>query len=62
VASTSELATAVMVAYSGDDETARAGGDGMARAGARGQRRKAPTVLASELMARRWGGGGRRRR
>jgi hypothetical protein len=31
VASTSELATAVMVVHSGDDEMARAGGDGMAR-------------------------------
>jgi hypothetical protein len=41
-----------MVAHSGDDGTARAGGDGMARAGVRGQGRKAPTVLASELMAR----------
>jgi hypothetical protein len=49
-----------MVAHSGDDGTARAGGDGMARAGARGQGRKAPTVLASELMARRRGGGDRR--
>jgi hypothetical protein len=61
VASTGELATVVMVAHSGDDETARAGGDGMARAGARGQGRKAPTMLASELMARRRGGGDRRR-
>jgi hypothetical protein len=59
VASTGELATAVMVAHSGDDETARAGGDGMAQAGARGQGRKAPTVLGSELMARRRGGGNR---
>jgi hypothetical protein len=61
VASTGELATAVMVVYSGDNETARVGGDGMAWAGARGQGRKAPTVLASELMARRRGGGDRRR-
>jgi hypothetical protein len=30
-ASTDELATAVMVAHSGDDGTTRAGGDGMAR-------------------------------
>jgi hypothetical protein len=30
------------------------GGDRMAWAGARGQGRKAPTGLASELMARRW--------
>jgi hypothetical protein len=61
VASTGELATAVMVAHSGDDRTTWASGDGMARAGARGQGRKAPTVLASELMARRWGAGDRRR-
>jgi hypothetical protein len=31
VVSTGELATAVMVAHSGDDGMARAGGDGMAR-------------------------------
>jgi hypothetical protein len=55
VASTGELATAVMVAHSGDDGMARAGSDGMVWAGARGQGRKAPTVLASELMARRRG-------
>jgi hypothetical protein len=61
VASTDELATTVMVAHSGDDKTARAGGGGMARAGTRGHGGKAPTVLASELMARRWGGGDRRR-
>jgi hypothetical protein len=61
VASTGELATTVMVAHSGDDGTPRAGGDGMARAGARGQGRKAPIVLVSELMARRRGGGDRRR-
>jgi hypothetical protein len=61
VASTGELAMTVMVAHSGDDGTARAGGDGMARAGARGQGGKAPTGLTSELMARRWGGGDRRR-
>jgi hypothetical protein len=61
VASTGELATAVMVAHSGDDGTARADGDGMARAGARGQGHKAPIVLASELKARRRGGGDRRR-
>jgi hypothetical protein len=30
-ASTDELATAVMVAHSGNDGTTRAGGDGMAR-------------------------------
>jgi hypothetical protein len=53
VASISELATAVMVVHSGDD--------GTARAGARGQGRKAPTMLVSELMARRRGGGNRRR-
>ena len=58
VASTGELATAAMMAHSGDG-MARAGGDGMARAGARGQGRKAPTVLVSELMARRRGGGDR---
>ena len=52
VASIGELATAAMVAHSGDDRTARASGDGMARAGARGQGRKAPTMLVSELMAR----------
>jgi hypothetical protein len=54
VASTGELATAGMVAHSGDD-----GGDGMARAGARGQRCKAPTGMASGLMARQRGGGDR---
>jgi hypothetical protein len=61
VSSTGELATTVMVALSGDDGTTRAGGDGMARAGARGQGRKAPVVLASELMAKLRGGGDRRR-
>jgi hypothetical protein len=60
VASTGELATTVMVAHSGNDGTTRAGADGMARAGARGQGRKVPTVLASELMARRRGNGNRR--
>jgi hypothetical protein len=42
VACTGELATAGMVAHSGDDETARAGGDGMARLaqGDRGARRQ----------------------
>jgi hypothetical protein len=61
VASTGELATTMMVAHSGDDWMARAGGDVMARAGARGQGHKAPTVMASELMARRRSGGDRRR-
>jgi hypothetical protein len=61
VASTGALATAVMVAHSGEDGTTRAGGgDGMAWAGTRGQGRKAPTGLASELMAKRHGGGDRR--
>jgi hypothetical protein len=48
VASTGKLVAAAMMAHSG--------GDGMARAGARRQGRKAPTLLASVLMARRRGG------
>jgi hypothetical protein len=48
VASTSELATAVMMAQSGEG-MARAGGDGMARAGARRQGRKTPNLAGERV-------------
>jgi hypothetical protein len=48
VACIGELATAGMVAHSGDDGTARAEGCRDGSAGARGQRHKAPTGQASE--------------
>jgi hypothetical protein len=48
MACTGNLATAGMVAHSGDDDTAQAGGSWDGSAGARGQRRVAPTEQASE--------------
>jgi hypothetical protein len=56
VACTGELATAGMVAHSGDDETARAGGDGMARLaqGDRGARRQPGRRASNGETTGRW--------